>query len=281
MSTLNRRHFLKCASATAAAAYGFSRFPLAFGQEVTNGIDCGTVVTVPTFTGAVDQSWYGDTNDYKATAMTNIPDQTTQYPIEGHLRTKFNEYTWFGIEAPTSTDRRGAPSLVLLFDTLNKGITGQGAEGVYNLVINSGTTEIEYVEDSTGKKFYWSGTALFRNFSRGTDYDWKYSFSPSVLSPTSHAQFNVKIKTTILTKYFDKVNIYFIFFDDRGQIHWAPSWEKLNYVQQALPEFGLKEAVAATALGAGLVAAKVAKCKKEWSRREFLRFPKIVTESLL
>ena len=71
-----------------------------FGQESSNGIDCGTVVTVPTFTGALDQSWYDDTNDYRANGITQIFGQTNQYPLEGHLRTKFDEYTWFGIEIP-------------------------------------------------------------------------------------------------------------------------------------------------------------------------------------
>lgn len=168
MSTLNRRRFLKCATATAAVAYGFSQSPLVFGQEGSNGIDCGTVVTVPTFTGAVDQSWIGDTNDYRANGITQIFGQTDQYPLEGHLRTKFDEYTWFGIEIPINKSQ-GAEQLQLVFDTKNTGSEDGGADGVYNLVLETapnGFREIESVPgiESPSPSDYYAGTPFFQGF---------------------------------------------------------------------------------------------------------------------
>ncbi len=281
---LNRRSFLKCASATAALAYGFSRLPIAFGQEGSNEIDCGTVVTVPTFTGAVDRSWYGDTNDYKVSAMTQIIGQSNQYPMEGHLRTKFDEYTWFGADIPTNTYSTEFPGFWLIFDTKNTGNDSGGALDVYNLALDSfpdgKMIEIDKVTYSNGS-MYLAGNPFFKAFSRGKDYDWKYVFAPSKLNSKPHPQFNVKIRTDILTKYSDKINVSASYIDALGSIDWVTGeWGKLRFVQQTIPEFEWKELVAVTAIGAGLVAAKVVKNKKEWSRREFLRFPKAVTESL-
>jgi hypothetical protein len=275
---LNRRRFLKYAGATAAVTYGFSRFPIVFGQEGSNEIDCGTVVTVPTFTGVVDKSWLGDTNDYKAFGQTQFPNQSDQYQMEGHLRTKFNDYTWFATEFPAIPVVYQNPELMFIWDI------NPGKNEEYNLVLKwgpNGIFEADHTQDDSTPPqiFYYEGTSLYKVFHRGVDYDWKYAFAPSETYSKPHPQFNVKIRTDILTKY-SKIIDFAPTFIGYGSIDWFSGMGRFNYVQQALPEFGLKEAVAATALGAGLIAAKIVKSKKEWSRREFLRFPKAVTESL-
>ena len=196
------------------------------------------------------------------------------------MLTKFNEYAWFGVGVPTSAGLK-EPFLDIEFDINNSGNEDPGTPNVYNLVLDSGPNglfETDHVEDSTGQKFYYAGTPFLKAFpgGRGTIYDWAYTTKP-------YPQFNVEISTKVLTQYSSKINFSSVYIDSHGTINWADGlyWAKLNFEQEVIPEFGLKEAVAATALGAGLVAAKVVKSKKEWSRREFLRFPKTATESLL
>jgi hypothetical protein len=184
--------------------------------------------------------------------------------------------------------------LTLIFDTTNTGVSDQnssvtkpGALDVYNLFLNSsvnGLHETDCVIPDSGPPLCQAGIPFYKAFpsGRGTVYDWKYAFAPSQLNSTPHPQFNIKVRTEILRKYSpDEINIYARYGDTLGSVNWNPgNWGKFRYVGQALPEFGLKEAVAATALGAGLIAAKIVRSKKEWSRRDFLRFPKAVTESL-
>jgi hypothetical protein len=271
------------------ADYLISNLPSVFANEDYSEIDCGTAVTVPTFTGAVDESWYGDTRDYNSSGVPDNPNQS----MEGHLRTKFDEFTWIGIDIPTNT-RVEYMFLNFNFDTTNRGVSDQntsvtkpGALDVYSLLIIPGVNglhEIDCIPDQTPPVCS-IGTPFFKAFpgGRGTIYDWKYVFAPSKLNSAPHPQFNVKVKTEILRKYSpDEINIYARYTDSIGDVKWNPgNWGKFRFVEQALPEFELKEAVAAAALGTGLVAAKVVKSKKEWSRREFLRFPKAATESLL
>jgi hypothetical protein len=270
----SRRNALKTA---AGAALGLAvgapllkpLLPYVLGQQGPNEIDCGMLKTVPTFTGAVDDSWHGDTTDYQAVGCSMGP-EGNGCSMKGHLYTKFNEYTWFGIEIPTSPGQNSAITLELGFDTNNTGNEDTGVPGFYNLVLASSPSqqmyEEEYFEDSAGTKIYWDGTPFFKSFNRGTDYDWRFTADP-------WPQFNVKIRTEILRKYHDNINFHPVYVDTHGIMNWADGlyWAKLVYDEQILPEFGTTEALATVAIGGALLATRLIKDKKQFSRREFLR----------
>ena len=160
-------------------------------------VDVGLLLVPVDFDGHVSPGEYDkDTIDYRYWGSP-VP--------EGHLHVK-NDGTWtfFGLQflgdEETSTPYRRIFSM--WFDTQNTGRQGFNIPGVY-------TFQIEFrdprnpIEIDPGKAYPWmenTGTPFVSAFVRGKDYDWKYHFEGGT-------QLEIKIKTEILTRYFNEIGI--------------------------------------------------------------------------
>jgi hypothetical protein len=165
---------------------------------------------------------------------------------EGHLYVKRDsEFTKFIADFPTGVSNQKGFSVDFIFDTKNSNKEVLGAEGVYNLNLDTHSSlPPAEVPDVTGIPFA-------RDFHKPEDYDWRYFFAPSPLSSTPHVQVKAKFKTDILLRS-DNSSREIIFFSSYldynvGSMLEFPWGTKLRFVDQTVAEpFG------ATAIAASL-----------------------------
>jgi hypothetical protein len=106
-------------------------------------------------------------------------------------------------------------------------------------------------------------------FTRGVDYDWKYYYASSPLSETNHSQFKFRIRTGILTEYYNKVNFGIAYADAYGSLqrHLGPT--KLNFETQVLPDLAAVGGTVVVSLATAKGLTRIIQ-RKRVSRREFL-----------
>jgi hypothetical protein len=269
--------------------YALSKIiPLASAQTTTaiTEIDVGFLKVPVTLDGHVEkEEWYSDSIDYQSTAYSDYF-SSTDLP-HFHLRAKFDEaYAYFAVDIPTSTLSTDN-SLWLYFDTTGTGNNSAGAKGVYNLLLEP--TGDNFYESPNpianipgSQAFPFPGTAFFKLFTRGQDYDWQRYWGSSPLSSDSHLQFELKVRNSILTKYANRIDFSIaLLFTPKPLC--APNcgtlvggtgvlsengYLPMVFEQQALAEFGSEYIALLTCL-AGAVAA-IESSKYRYSRRDVL-----------
>jgi hypothetical protein len=238
-------------------------------QTVTNPsqIDVGTLVypvTEPLDGHLRPGEWDKDTIPYKFNAVQVTPGKSP----EAYLRAKYSDFTYFGIDIPSSTSHEIEDTFLLIFDTNNVKSDAPHASGVYNLVIYFGstTTPEEVAIPAEGWRF------PERGYTKPKDYDWSYYFGPSAFFNFPHSQFEVKIRTDILTNSGKSMKIGFnsSYVDANGILlipnYYYPPGITMKFVDKALSEpSDMLE------IGGSLLAAAYA--GRKLSRRKFLGLP--------
>jgi hypothetical protein len=277
----SRRSIVKGASAAAILAglgYAASKIPFAYAdmQEILVGLS-----QVPVnFDGQIGSGEYSnDTIDYTYFIFNGIPSKNP----EGHLGVKDNVndgMTYFGIDIPSSTEHQEENLFILIFDTMNQIKEDPGAKGVYELSLSF--SDSNPIEQEAKPPI---GTSFQKKFSKGQDYDWKYAFAPSPLNPANHTQFEVKVRTDILTEYSTNIGFITGYADAKGVIKIpdpsilspddaSTAWARLKYISTPVSEFQWKDLTLVGPIAAAAILAKLAASNKPLSRRVFLGVPK-------
>ena len=219
------------------------------------------------FDGQISSGEYSkDAIDYRYFISDLVPSRNP----EAHLYVKHDSggMTYFGIDIPSSTEHQKSNSLRVFFDTLNTGKSEIGTPGVYELYLKfSSPSSVSPTDTDTTE-----GTAFRVAFNKGSDYDWKYAFAPSPLSSANHSQFEVEIRTAILTKNSTDIGFYTSYADEKGILtipEFSASstgdWARLSYEDVVVPELGWVDLAFTALLVAAVCLVKRAGSEKQVS----------------
>jgi|GEM_PF-6851826 len=135
--------------------------------------------------------------------------QRSPFTPEAHLYVKNDgNWTYFAIDSPTDRGKSTKRELILDFDTKN--LVRSHSPGMYCL---------ELCFDSSPEKpkecrpISFHPPTLDKTYRRGSDYDWQYFFGPSPLGADPHAQFEIQIRTSILTNSSQSIGFHSFYYD--------------------------------------------------------------------
>ena len=162
-----------------------------------NGIEVGLSTVPVSFDGNIDEGEYSnDCFQYRYGSMFGAG-VGLLYAKHGVDATDGIDWTYLGIDIITDIEQTSKRRLTVSFNTENREQAIGAVKGFYNLELAFvNPTKPTEVDSSLGV-----GTALFRVFKKGIDYDWQYYFGPSAIKAEDHTQFEVKVHTGILTEY--------------------------------------------------------------------------------
>ncbi len=213
-----------------ASVLSLSSLPYANAQR-SETIQVGVASVLVKPDGRISLGEYADTTGYKYHYHNLVRGYNPPETSEGYLLVKDDGlWTYFGADIVGFDRNQGPLSIFFVFDTMNRGSMATAAEAVFTLNLRSDSARGSPIEE---ENLFPMGIYFFHVAQRGPDYDWQYYFGPSPRNSDPHPQFEIQVRSDILTKYAYDIGFVSGYTDAQGALSipdlLKEDWAKLQF----------------------------------------------------